>query len=127
MKIHIRNGRLIDPANGIDAVRDVPPLGERLRAFVSWVARYTVAPEGMVLRMVLRAPDAYDPPAPRVAWRATGVAPERMTAARERVLAHRGQHGDVERHGRRGLARRRPGTVPGQPPGKAPQPRGLSL
>jgi len=70
----------------IDEVRDVPPLSEAMRAFVSWMARYTLAPEGMVLRMVLRAPDAYDPPAPRVAWRATGVEPERLTGARQRVL-----------------------------------------
>ena len=53
-------------------VRDAPPLGEALRSFVSWVARYTVNPEGAVLRMVLRAPGALDPPRPRIAWRATG-------------------------------------------------------
>ena len=68
-------------------VRDAPPLAEALRAFVSWVARYTVNPEGAVLRMVLRAPGALDPPRPRVAWRATGEEPERMTEARRRVLA----------------------------------------
>ena len=67
-------------------VRDVPPLGEALRSFVSWVARYTVNPEGAVLRMVLRAPGALDPPRPRIAWRATGQEPERLTEGRRRVL-----------------------------------------
>jgi len=68
-------------------VRDSPPLAPALRAFVSWVARYTVNAEGAVLRMVLRAPGALDPPKPRIAWRATGEEPERMSEPRRRVLA----------------------------------------
>ena len=33
---------------------DVPPLKPELRKFVDWVADYTLAPRGMVLRMALR-------------------------------------------------------------------------
>src|ERR1700710_789066 len=32
--------------------RDLPRLDEKLLRFVDWIARYTLAPRGMVLRMV---------------------------------------------------------------------------
>ena len=35
---------------------DAPPLAKELRAFVDWIANYTLTTRGMVLRMVLRAP-----------------------------------------------------------------------
>ena len=35
---------------------DAPPLSKEIRAFVDWVAHYTMTTRGMVLRMVLRAP-----------------------------------------------------------------------
>ena len=71
----------------IVALKDVPPLSAAMRAFVAWVARYTMNAEGAVLRMVLRAPAALDPPAPRPAWRATGRRPARLTPARRRALS----------------------------------------
>ena len=37
--------------------RDLPRLREPLRHFVDWVAHWTLAPRGMVLRMGIRAPD----------------------------------------------------------------------
>jgi len=70
----------------IEAVLDVPPLGDQLRAFIDWVARYTLTPRGMVLRMALRAPEAVEPEKPMRAVRYTGREPGRMTAARARVL-----------------------------------------
>ncbi len=70
--------------------RDFPPLREPLRQFVDWVARWTLAPRGMVLRMGVRAPDSAGPEAPRVGVRLTGAPPERMTPARGRVLAAAG-------------------------------------
>mgnify|MGYP007089524572 CR=1 FL=1 len=45
----------------IKAKRDLPPLADPLRQFVDWVARWTMAPRGMVLRMGVRAPDAAGP------------------------------------------------------------------
>ena len=66
---------------------DAPPLPRDLRAFVDWVADYTLTPRGMVLRMVLRAPGALEPEPPIAGVRLAGPPPERMTPARQRVLA----------------------------------------
>ncbi len=70
----------------IEHVYDVPPLGEELLQTVDWVARYTLAAPGMVLRAVLRSPEALEPERPVAAYRRTGYEPERMTPARNRVL-----------------------------------------
>ncbi|MBC6439047.1 MAG: primosomal protein N' [Rhodospirillales bacterium] len=76
----------IEKLRAIVAVKDVPPLSDAMRAFISWVARYTMSSEANVLRMVLRVPDALDPPKPIRALRATGREPERVTPSRRRVL-----------------------------------------
>jgi primosomal protein N' (replication factor Y) len=64
---------------------DAPALKAEMRRFVEWVAGWTLTPRGMVMRMALRAPD---PPEERMrlAYRATGREPERLTPARRRVL-----------------------------------------
>src|SRR5882672_6490853 len=66
---------------------DVPPLKRELMTFIDWVAGYTLSPRGMVLRMALRMGEHLGPARERVGVRLAGVAPERMTAARGRVLA----------------------------------------
>ena len=66
---------------------DRPPLDEKLRAFVDWVARWTLAPRGMALRLATRAVEEAAPETPRVGYRLNGPPPERMTPARARVLA----------------------------------------
>ena len=66
---------------------DRPPLGETLRAFVDWVARWTLAPRGMALRLATRAVEEAAPETPRVGYRIKGPPPERMTPARARVIA----------------------------------------
>jgi len=71
----------------IAAKRDWPPLRRPMRDFVDWVARWTLAPRGMALRMATRGPETAGLPAPRVAFRATGKPPARPTPARARVLA----------------------------------------
>src|SRR4029079_3107852 len=70
----------------IDGKLEVAPLKDELRGFVDWVSNYTLAPRGMVLRMVLRMGDL-SPGRERVGIRKAGAAPARMTAARVRVLA----------------------------------------
>ena len=65
---------------------EFPPLPEKLRAFVDWVARWTLAPRGMVLRMCLRAPFAAEPAAPKHGLRVTGRPPSKPTASRDKVL-----------------------------------------
>ena len=78
----------IDPARvrDIDEIFDIRPLSEELMAFVDWVARYTLSPRGMVLRMVLRAPEALEPEPMIRGVRRVGDLPERMTDARRRVI-----------------------------------------
>ena len=70
----------------IEHVFDCLPMSEDMRRFVDWIARYTLSPPGMVARMVLRVPAAFDPEPPTPGLRRTDVLPERMTAARDRVL-----------------------------------------
>jgi primosomal protein N' (replication factor Y) len=66
---------------------DVPPLKTELREFVEWVARYTLAPRGMVLRMTMRMGEHLGPARERVGVRLAGPPPARKTPARTRVLS----------------------------------------
>lgn len=87
----------------VSARYDFPPLPEVQRRFIEWVASYTMAAPGAVLRMALRAPRALEPPKPLVAYclapgeaavpgrSGQGTAPPprakpRMTPARRRVV-----------------------------------------
>jgi primosomal protein N' (replication factor Y) len=65
---------------------DCPPLTEETRRFVDWVSAYTLTPPGLVARMLLRAPAAFDPEPPVEGLRCTGAGPDRFTDARRRVL-----------------------------------------
>ncbi len=82
------DGEAVNPKKlrPISEAFDCPPIADEMRRFVDWVADYTVSPPGMVARMLLRAPAAFDPPSPVEALRLTGNAPDRMTAARAKVL-----------------------------------------
>ena len=78
----------IDPKKlrPIVKVFDCPPLSKEMRDFLDWVSAYTVTPPGLVTRMALRAPTAFDPEPMIEGLRFTGHRPERLTSARERVL-----------------------------------------
>ena len=65
---------------------DVPPLPAQSLELVDWVASYTLAQPGTVLRMMMSAREAFNPPKPHMGHRFTGANPERMTPARARVL-----------------------------------------
>lgn len=80
------NPRLDNRLKDIGEPLGVPPLKDELRGFVDWVANYTVAPRGMVLRMCLRMGEHLGPERERVGVRLVGDPPHRMTAARQRVL-----------------------------------------
>ena len=57
------------------------------RAFVDWVARYTVSAPGAVLKMAMSVPDALAPPKPLIGYTLAAHAPEvRFTKARRRVV-----------------------------------------
>ncbi len=72
------------------ATLDWPPLRAPLRDFIDWVARWTLSPRGMVLRMAIRAGEVAAPPAPKFGLVASGKTPARMTDARARVMAAAG-------------------------------------
>ncbi len=66
---------------------DIPPLPANLRNFIDWVARWTLSPRGMVLRMAIGAPLQAGPEPARVGVRLAGLPPRRMTPARARAIA----------------------------------------
>lgn len=72
----------------LDAVLDVPPLPQLSMVFAEWVARYTLAPLGMVARMMMSAPAAFEPVKPRmgVAFVSDAPMPARMTPERAKAL-----------------------------------------
>jgi primosomal protein N' (replication factor Y) len=70
----------------IERIYDLPPISEELLQLVDWVARYTLAAPGMVLRSVLRSTEALEPERPVTAYRRTGEEPVRLTGSRVRVL-----------------------------------------
>ncbi|MBX3553905.1 MAG: primosomal protein N' [Pseudolabrys sp.] len=74
----------------VGAKLDVPPLKDELRKFVDWVANYTLSARGSVLGMTLRMGAHLGPERERIGVRLAGppagLAPQRLTAARARVL-----------------------------------------
>jgi primosomal protein N' (replication factor Y) len=81
------NPRLDNRLKDVEQKLELPPLRPELRSFVDWVANYTVTSRGMVLRMCLRMGEHLGSPRERVGVRLAGPPPQRMTAARQRVLA----------------------------------------
>jgi primosomal protein N' (replication factor Y) len=65
---------------------DLAPLPLLSMRFVEWIARYTLAPRGMVLRLMMGAPQAFEPVAPKFGVRLAGAAPDRLTPGRRRAL-----------------------------------------
>ncbi len=79
------------PAKKLKAILealDAPALPEISLRFAEWIARYTLAPLGMVVRMMMSAPAVFEPVKPRfgVAIVPGAVHPPRLTPARSRVL-----------------------------------------
>lgn len=82
-----RTGAAASNLKAVIAKADAPPIGSKLREFVDWVARYTLAPRGLVLRMALRAPEIERNERIAMGVRLVGAPPARLTPARQRVLA----------------------------------------
>jgi primosomal protein N' (replication factor Y) (superfamily II helicase) len=78
--------RLDNRLKDVEEKLELPPLKPELRSFVDWVANYTVMSRGMVLRMCLRMGEHLGEERERVGVRLAGAPPQRMTAARARVL-----------------------------------------
>lgn len=66
---------------------DIAPLPAASRAFIDWVANYTLAAPGAVLRLALSVPDAIVPDGPRIGFMLAEMSPQKLTAARQRVRA----------------------------------------
>lgn len=65
-----------------------PPLSKPICAFVDFAARYLVVPQGQILAMILRNPEAFgEGPMERLAV-ATGILPDKLNPARTRALDH---------------------------------------
>ncbi|RAU23148.1 primosomal protein N' [Paramagnetospirillum kuznetsovii] len=63
------------------------PMSRVTRDFVDWVASYTMAPAGAVLKMAMSVPAALEPAAGLTALRLGAVPPDlKLTAARKKVL-----------------------------------------
>jgi len=71
----------------VTRVLDAAPMREELQAFLEKAAAYTLTPMPAMLRLATRAPGLGDPPSMRKVYRLGDAAPDRMTAAREKVLA----------------------------------------
>jgi len=70
----------------IGSVLPVPAMAESLRKLIDWVAEYTLAKRGAVLRMAMSVPAALEPAKMRTAYLPAEEAPERLTPARKRVF-----------------------------------------
>ena len=68
------NPRLDNRLKDVEEKLDVPPLKPELRSFVDWVANYTLASRGMVLRMCLRMGEHLGAERERVGVRLAGAA-----------------------------------------------------
>ncbi len=82
------DGGSVDPKKlrPITKTFDCPPLREEMRRFIDWVSTYTLSPPGLVARMALRAPAAFDPEPMIEGLRLTEGRPERLTPARKQVI-----------------------------------------
>ncbi len=82
------NARPVDPRKLKTVIErfDLPPLPEAARRFAEWVARYTLSPKGMVLKMMMSAGEVFSPDTPRWGYRLAGPPPARMTAERKRAI-----------------------------------------
>lgn len=80
----------VDPKKlkSIQDCLDVPPLPELSLRFAEWIARYSLADLGMVLRMMMSAQAAFELQKPKFGVRLVTDAPlpSRMTDARQRAL-----------------------------------------
>lgn len=68
-------------------VLDVAPMRDEMMAFLTRVADYTLTPMSAMLRLATRAPGLGDAPSMRKIYRLGQGRPERMTGAREKVIA----------------------------------------
>ena len=74
----------------ITHVFECPPLDATMRAFISWIAAYTLTPPGLVARMALRAPAESRAPRSRALGVKLPVSPKRSAPAGSRTARGHG-------------------------------------
>ncbi len=66
---------------------DIDPMPKAHRDFIDWVAHYTLAMKGSVLKMSLSSPAAFNPPKPKTGYLLAKVAmPKKLSPQRMKVL-----------------------------------------
>ncbi|PHZ84636.1 primosomal protein N' [Paremcibacter congregatus] len=65
---------------------DLPPLPESLLKFIDWVASYSLAPLGAVLKMAVSVPRMFDKAKIKTLYRLTAALPEKLTEGRRAVV-----------------------------------------
>ncbi|WP_282129792.1 primosomal protein N' [Roseobacter litoralis] len=76
-------------------VLDAAPMREEMCLFLKRAADYTLTPLPAMLRLATRAPGLGDPPSMRKIYRRGSGEPDKMTAARRKVLAALAEYGDL--------------------------------
>jgi primosomal protein N' (replication factor Y) (superfamily II helicase) len=82
-------------ARSILKVLDVAPMRAEMQEFLTRVGEYTISPLTGMLRLATRAPGLMDPMSMRKVYALGGGDPDRMTKARERVIAVLEDHGGL--------------------------------
>lgn len=72
----------------VQSVLEAPQLPSNMRGFIERTAKYICAPMGNVLAMAMRSREALEEAPTETLVVSTGASPDRMTLAREKVLAH---------------------------------------
>src|ERR1700754_4974161 len=71
----------------LEKIEGAPSLPEATRTFIDRASKYVCTPPGNLLAMTMRSREALEEPPTEKLVMATGDAPERLTPAREKVLA----------------------------------------
>jgi primosomal protein N' (replication factor Y) (superfamily II helicase) len=75
----------------VESVLPAPPMTKAMRNLVDWVAGYTLAARGTVLRMAMSVPAALEPARLETVLRHSGQEPDRLTPQRTAVLLALGE------------------------------------
>ena len=76
-------------------VLDAAPMREEMASFLEKSAAYTLTPLSAMLRLATRAPGLGDPPSMQKIYRRGAGEPDRVTAARTKVLETLAEYGDL--------------------------------
>ena len=76
-------------------VLDAAPMRAEMRSFLQRASDYTLTPLPAMLRLATRAPGLGDPPSMRKVYRRGPSDPDKLTAARKKVLAALHDYGDL--------------------------------